>query len=157
LVEELRASKRGRTLVFVRTKHGADRLVKKLARHRINAMAMHGNKNQSQRRRALASFDRGRCNTLVATDVASRGIDVEEITHVINFDAPADRDAYVHRTGRTGRAGASGVAASFVLPEQRGEMRKVAAALGLQREFDTGQRHRKHDGRRHRRPGQGRR
>jgi ATP-dependent RNA helicase RhlE len=120
-------------------------------------MAMHGNKNQSQRRRALASFDRGRCNTLVATDVASRGIDVEEITHVINFDAPADRDAYVHRTGRTGRAGASGVAASFVLPEQRGEMRKVAAALGLQREFDTGQRHRKHDGRRHRRPGQGRR
>jgi ATP-dependent RNA helicase RhlE len=157
LVEELRDSERGRTLVFVRTKHGADRLVKKLARHRINAMAMHGNKNQSQRRRALASFDRGRCNTLVATDVASRGIDVEEITHVINFDAPADRDAYVHRTGRTGRAGASGVAASFVLPKQRGEMRKVAAALGLQREFDTGQRHRKHDGRRHRRPGQGRR
>jgi ATP-dependent RNA helicase RhlE len=157
LVEELRDSERGRTLVFVRTKHGADRLVKKLARHRINAVAMHGNKNQSQRRRALASFDRGRCNTLVATDVASRGIDVEEITHVINFDAPADRDAYVHRTGRTGRAGASGVAASFVLPEQRGEMRKVAAALGLQREFDTGQRHRKHDGRRHRRPGQGRR
>jgi ATP-dependent RNA helicase RhlE len=157
LVEELRDSERGRTLVFVRTKHGADRLVKRLARHRINAVAMHGNKNQSQRRRALASFDRGRCNTLVATDVASRGIDVEEITHVINFDAPADRDAYVHRTGRTGRAGASGVAASFVLPEQRGEMRKVAAALGLQREFDTGQRHRKHDGRRHRRPGQGRR
>jgi ATP-dependent RNA helicase RhlE len=157
LVEELRDSERGRTLVFVRTKHGADRLVNKLARHRINAVAMHGNKNQSQRRRALASFDRGRCNTLVATDVASRGIDVEEITHVINFDAPADRDAYVHRTGRTGRAGASGVAASFVLPEQRGEMRKVAAALGLQREFDTGQRHRKHDGRRHRRPGHGRR
>ena len=151
LVEELRDSERGRTLVFVRTKHGADRLVKKLARHRINAVAMHGNKNQSQRRRALASFDRGKCDTLVATDVASRGIDVEEITHVINFDAPADRDAYVHRTGRTGRAGASGVAASFVLPDQRGEMRKVAAALGLQREFDTGRHHREHDGRRHRR------
>jgi ATP-dependent RNA helicase DeaD/ATP-dependent RNA helicase RhlE len=158
LVEELRDSERGRTLVFVRTKHGADRLVKKLARHRIKAQAMHGNKNQSQRRRALASFDRGKCDTLVATDVASRGIDVEEITHVINFDAPADRDAYVHRTGRTGRAGASGVAASFVVPEQRGEMRRVAAALGLQREFDTGRRHRGHDGRRHHRrsePGRG--
>ena len=158
LVEELRDSERGRTLVFVRTKHGADRLVKKLARHRIKAMAMHGNKNQSQRRRALASFDRGKCDTLVATDVAPRGIDVEEITHVINFDAPADRDAYVHRTGRTGRAGALGVAASFVVPEQRGEMRRVAAALGLQREFDTGRRHRGHDGRRHhRRSGPGRR
>ncbi|HSJ17988.1 MAG TPA: DEAD/DEAH box helicase [Solirubrobacterales bacterium] len=138
LVAELRDSERGRTLVFVRTKRGADRLVKKLGRHDVRALAMHGNKNQSQRRRALASFEQGKCDTLVATDVASRGIDVEDITHVINFDAPNDRDAYVHRTGRTGRAGASGVAASFVLPEQRHDMQKVAAQLGLHREFDSG-------------------
>ena len=98
---------------------------------------MHGNKSQSQRRRALADFERGKCDTLVATDVASRGIDVEDITHVINFDAPEDRDTYVHRTGRTGRAGASGIAASFVLPDQHGEMRKIAdgprAARGVRR------------------------
>ncbi len=136
LVAELRDSERGRTLVFVRTKRGADRLVRKLGRHRIDAMAMHGNKSQSQRRRALASFDAGKCDTLVATDVAARGIDVADITHVINFDAPEDRDAYVHRTGRTGRAGASGIAASFVLPDQRRDMRAVADSLGLRHEFD---------------------
>src|SRR5262245_15403846 len=138
LVEELRDTERGRTLVFVRTKRGADRLVKKLAREQLRAVAMHGNKSQNQRRRALADFERGDCDTLVATDVASRGIDVEDITHVINFDAPEDRDVYVHRTGRTGRAGASGVAASFVLPDQRRDMRKIAADLGLHREFDSG-------------------
>jgi ATP-dependent RNA helicase RhlE len=138
LVKELRDSERGRTLVFVRTKRGADRLVKKLGRAQVRALAMHGNKSQSQRRHALASFERGECDTLVATDVASRGIDVEDITHVINFDAPEDRDAYVHRTGRTGRAGASGVAASFVLPDQHREMRRIATDLGLHREFDAG-------------------
>jgi ATP-dependent RNA helicase RhlE len=138
LVEELRDGGRSRTLVFVRTKRGADRLVRKLDRTKIRAVAMHGNKSQGQRRRALADFERGKIDTLVATDVASRGIDVEEITHVINFDAPADRDTYVHRTGRTGRAGASGVAASFVLPDQHHEMRKIATDLGLHREFDAG-------------------
>jgi ATP-dependent RNA helicase RhlE len=138
VVAELRDSERGRTLVFVRTKRGADRLVKKLARVQVQAVAMHGDKSQGQRRRALAGFERGEHDTLIATDVASRGIDVEDITHVINFDAPEDRDAYVHRTGRTGRAGASGVAASFVLPDQRGDMRKIAADLGLHREFDSG-------------------
>jgi superfamily II DNA/RNA helicase len=138
LVHELRDTERGRTLVFVRTKRGADRLVKRLSRQKVRAVAMHGNKNQSQRRRALADFERGDFDTLVATDVASRGIDVEDITHVINFDAPEDRDAYVHRTGRTGRAGASGVAASFVLPDQRRDMRKIAADLGLHQEFDSG-------------------
>jgi ATP-dependent RNA helicase RhlE len=153
LVAELQDSERGRTLVFVRTKRGADRLVKKLARHDVRALAMHGNKNQSQRRRALASFEQGKCDTLVATDVASRGIDVEDITHVINFDAPNDRDAYVHRTGRTGRAGASGVAASFVLPEQRRDMQTVAAQLGLHREFDSGRDSGHGRGRRRRRGG----
>jgi ATP-dependent RNA helicase RhlE len=138
LVKELRDSERGRTLVFVRTKRGADRLVKRLGRAQVRALAMHGNKSQRQRRHALASFERGDCDTLVATDVASRGIDVEDITHVINFDAPEDRDAYVHRTGRTGRAGASGVAASFVLPDQHREMRRIATDLGLHGEFDAG-------------------
>src|SRR5918996_1708984 len=130
LVAELRDSERGRTLVFVRTKRGADRLVRKLARHRIEAVAMHGNKNQSQRRRALAAFEQGHCDTLVATDVAARGIDVAEITHVINFDAPEDRDGYVHRVGRTGRAGAGGAGVSFVMAEQAHDMRGIAAALG---------------------------
>src|SRR4051795_12238213 len=138
LVAELRHTERGRTLVFVRTKRGADRLVKKLGNQKVRAVAMHGNKSQGQRRRALADFENGKIDTLVATDVASRGIDVDEITHVINFDAPEDRDTYVHRTGRTGRAGATGVAASFVLPDQHGDMRKIATDLGLHREFDAG-------------------
>jgi ATP-dependent RNA helicase RhlE len=137
LVKQLRDDGRGRTLVFVRTKRGADRLVRKLDRAKVRAVAMHGNKSQSQRRRALADFERGDCDTLIATDVASRGIDVEDITHLINFDAPADRDTYVHRTGRTGRAGASGIAASFVLPDQHHEMRKIAADLGLHTEYDA--------------------
>jgi ATP-dependent RNA helicase RhlE len=138
LVAELRDTERGRTLVFVRTKRGADRLVKKLDRAKVRAVAMHGNKSQSQRRRALADFEHGKIQTLVATDVASRGIDVDEITHVINFDAPEDRDTYVHRTGRTGRAGASGVAASFVLPDQHRDMHKIATDLGLHQEFAEG-------------------
>jgi ATP-dependent RNA helicase RhlE len=137
LVAELRDTERGRTLVFVRTKRGADRLVQRLSRQKVRAVAMHGNKSQSQRNRALADFERGKCDTLVATDVASRGIDVDEITHVINFDAPEDRDTYVHRTGRTGRAGASGNAASFVLPDQSREMGRIAAQLGLTREFEA--------------------
>jgi superfamily II DNA/RNA helicase len=138
LVAELRQTDRGRALVFVRTKRGADRLVKKLAGHKVRAVAMHGNKSQGQRQRALAGFERGDHDTLIATDVASRGIDVDAITHVINFDAPEDRDVYVHRTGRTGRAGASGIAASFVLPDQHREMRKIATELGLHKEFDSG-------------------
>jgi superfamily II DNA/RNA helicase len=126
-----------RTLVFVRTKRGADRLVKKLSQQKVHAVAMHGNKSQGQRRRALASFESGHIDTLVATDVASRGIDVDDITHVINFDMPEDSDTYVHRTGRTGRAGREGAAASFVLPDQFREMRQIAAAVGLSHEFDS--------------------
>ena len=113
-------TERGRTLVFVRTKRGADRLVKRLGAKEVRAVAMHGNKTQSQRERALARFERGDVDTLVATDVAARGIDVADITHVINFDAPADRDAYVHRVGRTGRAGRTGAGISFVLADQAG-------------------------------------
>ena len=97
---------------------------------------MHGNKSQAQREKALARFENGRIDTLVATDVAARGIDVDGITHVINFDAPADRDGYVHRVGRTGRAGRSGVGITFVLPDQARDTARMAVALGLKREFE---------------------
>ena len=138
LVTELRAADSGRTLVFVRTKHGADRLVKRLAKHRVDAVAMHGNKTQNQRNRALARFAAGQVDTLVATDVAARGIDVDDITHVINYDAPGDSDAYVHRVGRTARAGRDGTGVTFVSSEQDAEMRKIARGLGLVDEYDHG-------------------
>jgi ATP-dependent RNA helicase RhlE len=126
----------GRTLVFVRTKRGADRLVKRLRSRELEAVAMHGDKSQGQRERALARFERGEVEVLVATDVAARGIDVADIAHVINFDAPGDRDSYVHRVGRTGRAGRRGAGTSFVLAEQASEMRRIARDLGLSEEFE---------------------
>jgi ATP-dependent RNA helicase RhlE len=130
LVAELRRD-RDLTLVFVRTKHGADRLVKRLRAHRVEAVAMHGNKSQRQREQALASFESGAVDTLVATDVAARGIDVAGISHVINFDPPADRDTYVHRVGRTGRAGAKGIGITLVAADQRHDVTKLATQLGL--------------------------
>jgi superfamily II DNA/RNA helicase len=135
LVRELHDDQRGLTLVFVRTKRGADRLVKRLRARDIEALAMHGNKSQSQREKALARFGSGRVDTLVATDVAARGLDVDDITHVINFDAPEDRDGYVHRVGRTGRAGRTGVGVTFVGPEQADDVRKIAAGLALKEQF----------------------
>jgi ATP-dependent RNA helicase RhlE len=137
LVEQLRDRDCGPTLVFVRTKRGADRLVKRLRSHKIEAVAMHGDKSQGQRERALARFEDGQVEALVATDVAARGIDVEGITHVINYDAPEDRDAYVHRIGRTGRAGRRGTGISFVLAEQAEDVRRMAGDLGLVREFEV--------------------
>jgi len=127
----------GRSLVFVRTKRGADRLVKRLRGRGVEAVAMHGDKSQNQRERALARFERGDVLTLVATDVAARGIDVAEIERVINFDAPEDREAYVHRIGRTGRAGRTGTGISFVLADQAKEMGRIARGLGLESEFGT--------------------
>ena len=135
LVEELRDAERGRTLVFVRTKRGADRLVKRLGRHDVTAVAMHGDKSQAQREKALARFESGRVDTLIATDVAARGIDVADITHVINFDAPGQREDYVHRVGRTARAGATGAAITFVVDDQARDMTKIATELGLEREL----------------------
>jgi ATP-dependent RNA helicase RhlE len=132
LVEQLRHDDRGRSLVFVRTKRGADRLVKRLRGHDVAAVAMHGDKSQRQREAALARFERGEVMTLVATDVAARGIDVPDIARVINFDAPEDRATYVHRIGRTGRAGRTGTGISFVLADQADEMRKIASGLGLE-------------------------
>jgi ATP-dependent RNA helicase RhlE len=102
-----------RTLVFTKTKHGADRVVKDLRMANIKADAIHGNKSQSARQNALANFKSGRLKVLVATDIAARGIDVDNLTHVINFDLPNVPETYVHRIGRTGRAGASGISFSF--------------------------------------------
>jgi ATP-dependent RNA helicase RhlE len=136
LVEELTADDRELALVFVRTKRGADRLVKKLGHAGVEAVAMHGNKSQNQRERALAAFGSGRVDTLVATDVAARGIDVSGISHVINFDAPEDRESYVHRVGRTGRAGRTGVGITFVEDEQARDVGRIAADLRLHAEFE---------------------
>ena len=107
LVEHL-GETRSLALVFVRTKRGADRLVRRLKSHDVTAAAMHGDMSQGARERTLARFAAGKVSTLVATDVAARGLDLPNITHVINFDPPEDEKAYVHRIGRTGRAGKSG-------------------------------------------------
>jgi ATP-dependent RNA helicase RhlE len=138
LVAELSEPERGLTLVFVRTKRGADRLVKRLSAGSVQAVAMHGDKSQSQREKALARFESGQVTTLVATDVAARGIDVAGITHVINYDMPATREDYVHRVGRTARAGASGVGVTFVLHDQARELAGMVGALGLHRELELG-------------------
>jgi superfamily II DNA/RNA helicase len=135
LIHELKDAERGLTIVFVRTKRGADRLVKRLKDNYVTAVAMHGDKSQSQREKALARFERGEVDTLVATDVAARGIDVRDVTHVINYDAPEDRDGYVHRIGRTGRAGRAGIGVTFVLGDQARDVSRIATDLGLHREF----------------------
>jgi superfamily II DNA/RNA helicase len=126
----------GLTLVFVRTKRGADKLVQKLARQDVRAVAMHGDMSQGARERALARFESGKVTTLVATDVAARGLDLDDITHVINFDPPGEDKDYVHRTGRTGRAGRSGKAITYVLPEQQAETSHVARRLGHHAQFE---------------------
>jgi ATP-dependent RNA helicase RhlE len=122
---------RDRAIVFVRTKRGAERLVKQLSAHGLKAVSIHGNKSQGQRDRALASFQSGRVDTLVATDIAARGIDVNGVSHVVNFDPPADEQAYIHRVGRTGRAGDRGVGVTLVGEAQRQEVRQLARRLGL--------------------------
>jgi len=118
-------------LVFVRTKRGADRLAKRLQNADVKALAIHGDKSQRQRELALERFQSGRIDTLVATDVAARGIDVERVSHVINYDPPADGDTYVHRVGRTGRAGRSGVGITLVSQADTAQMRQLARRLGI--------------------------
>ncbi len=136
LVEQL-SGERGLALVFVRTKHGADKLARKLLRqHDVPSAAMHGNMSQNARERTLAQFQSGRVSTLVATDLAARGLDVDDITHVINFDPPAGADDYVHRVGRTGRAGRSGSGVTLVLPEQQHDVGLLAVRLGHAEAFD---------------------
>ncbi|MGC9221569.1 MAG: DEAD/DEAH box helicase [Solirubrobacteraceae bacterium] len=131
LLQQLHAE-RDLALVFVRTKHGADKLVKQLAGAGVDAVALHGNKTQAQRERALAQFGSYAVDTLVATDIAARGIDVTGISHVINFDPPHDSETYVHRVGRTGRAGASGIGVTLCSPDQRHDVARIANELGIQ-------------------------
>jgi ATP-dependent RNA helicase RhlE len=114
-----------RVLVFTRTKHGADRLCHKLERRGVNAAAIHGNKSQNARQRALAEFKRGAVRVLVASDIAARGLDIEQVSHVVNYDVPNEPETYVHRIGRTGRAGASGRALSLCSSEERGFLRAI--------------------------------
>src|SRR5579875_321910 len=137
LVEEL-AGERALALVFVRTKRGADRLVRRLGSH--------GDESQRQREQALARFESGAIDTMVATDVAARGIDVAGISHVINFDPPGDRDSYVHRVGRTARAGRSGIGITLVSSGERREVRRLAEELGIAHELSgsAAEHHRRH-------------
>jgi superfamily II DNA/RNA helicase len=120
-----------RAIVFTRTKHGADRVVRQLHQQGLAAEAIHGNKSQGQRERALAAFRNGKVKTLIATDIAARGIDVDGITHVINFDLPNVPESYVHRIGRTARAGAEGVAISFCDHEERAYLRDIERLIRM--------------------------
>ena len=131
LAEILRAEPIDRVLVFTRTKRGADKVVKGLAKAGLAAAAIHGNKSQSQRERVLAGFRAGEVRTLVATDIAARGIDVEGISHVVNFDLPNIPESYVHRIGRTARAGADGIAISFCDHEERAYLRDIEKLIRL--------------------------
>ena len=111
--------------------------MQKLKRHDVVAVAMHGDMNQRARERALSRFEEGKVSTLVATDVAARGLDLDDITHVINFDPPADDKGYVHRVGRTGRAGRDGTGITLVLPEQQADVSHVARKVGETAQFEA--------------------
>jgi ATP-dependent RNA helicase RhlE len=126
----LRDASATRTLVFTRTKHGADKVVRRLEGAGISAAAIHGNKAQNQRQRALDAFRSGGVRVLVATDVASRGIDVDGVSHVINFDVPVEPEAYVHRIGRTGRAGATGISITLCGKDENSLMRQIEKLIG---------------------------
>ena len=134
LVDLLRDSG-GHALVFVRTKRSADRLAANLGSRGVRAAAIHGDLSQQARERALVRFEKGSVDVLVATDVAARGLDLEDITHVINFDPPVDDKGFVHRVGRTGRAGKTGISITFVTAEEQGDVSRMAARLDLAQEF----------------------
>ena len=132
LVDLLGDAAMSRALVFTRTKHGADRVAKQLESSGIGADAIHGNKSQGQRERALLAFREGRSRVLVATDIAARGIDVDGVSHVVNFDLPNEPESYVHRIGRTARAGADGIAISLVGEDERGYLKDIEKLIGRQ-------------------------
>jgi superfamily II DNA/RNA helicase len=146
----------GSTVVFCRTKHGADRLTKQLGRAGISAVPIHGNRSQAQRDRALAAFAAGRVKALIATDVAARGIHVDDVGCVVHFDVPADPKDYVHRSGRTGRAGAAGTVVSLVTEADGKAVRDIKRALGLTAS-EAPERTRRPDNSQRRRPRQRRR
>jgi superfamily II DNA/RNA helicase len=127
----------GRAIVFSRTRRGADRLARRLAATGVEAVAIHGDRSQGQRERALAAFARGRVQALVATDVAARGIHVDDVACVVHYDLPGDHKDYVHRSGRTGRAGASGTVVSLVLDDDRRSVRALQRTLGLPERLDA--------------------
>jgi ATP-dependent RNA helicase RhlE len=133
-LQRLLAKEKGRVLVFARTKRGTEKLAKNLVREGFTAAMIHGNRSQSQRNAALAGFQQGRYRILVATDVASRGIHVQDIAHVINYDLPDGAETFIHRAGRTGRAGLSGVATTLFGREQRSELMQLERTLGIQME-----------------------
>lgn len=132
LLEHLLGAEKGSFLVFVRTKHGADRLARRLERSGHAAAQIHGDRTQSQRNSALKGFSEGRHRVLVATDVAARGIDVKDIAHVVNYDMPKEAEDFIHRIGRTGRASKTGVASTFAMPNERGDLKKIERGLGVQ-------------------------
>lgn len=131
LVELLKDRSIRRSLVFIRTKHGADRLAKQLSRTGIYAAAIHGNKTQNARQKALNDFKSSRIRVLIATDIAARGIDIEELPHVVNYELPNVPETYVHRIGRTGRAGMEGVAVSFCDTEERVDLKGIQKLIGF--------------------------
>ena len=131
LIEVLKTEKTDRVLVFTRTKHGADKVVRGLQKAGHSAEAIHGNKSQNQRERVLAAFRNGRLRTLIATDIAARGIDVDGVSHVVNYDLPNIPESYVHRIGRTARAGAEGVAISFCDHEERAYLRDIERLIRM--------------------------
>ncbi|MEX0866264.1 MAG: DEAD/DEAH box helicase [Pirellulales bacterium] len=137
LLEKLLRDDAGQTLVFTKTKRGANRVAEQLAREGFKATAIHGNKSQAARQRALEEFRRGHVQVLVATDVAARGIDVDGISLVVNFEMPREAESYVHRIGRTGRAGASGIALSFCSGEERGLLRDIERLIGQKVRVDV--------------------
>jgi ATP-dependent RNA helicase RhlE len=130
LVSLLKSGRVNEALVFTRTKHRADRLAKLLNLEGVAAERIHGNRSQGQRTKALAGFKAGDFQVLVATDIAARGIDIEALGHVVNFDVPAVPDDYIHRVGRTARAAATGEALTFVTPEDEDDVRRIERALG---------------------------
>ncbi len=125
LARYLKGENVGRTLVFTRTKHGADKLVRALTQHGFRAAAIHGNKSQSARQQVLAQFKSQHPPILVATDIAARGLDIDAVSHVVNYDLPLTAEIYVHRIGRTGRAGAEGIAVTLCDREERGMLREI--------------------------------
>jgi ATP-dependent RNA helicase RhlE len=129
LLDKMLREESGTFLVFSRTKHGADRIARKLEKLGHDADAIHGDRSQSQRTAALKGFASGKHRILVATDVAARGIDIQDIAHVVNYDMPNASEDFVHRIGRTGRAGATGVATTFVMPQERSDARKLEREL----------------------------
>src|SRR5690606_17662945 len=132
LANVLRSNDVKQTLIFTRTKHGADRLVRILGKGGIAAASIHGNKSQTARQKALSSFKNGNVHILIATDIAARGIDIQELPFVINYDLPVDSETYVHRIGRTGRAGKEGKALSLCSEEEKPTLLKIQKLIGFQ-------------------------